>query len=175
MPSLLPPEPTVSYFDDLDFFKDLENEFPAIVYNNDQTSKSEPILSPQHIDEFDLNDKTSLFEYDEEEQNVLYFNNLSPFDIIHPDDLKSEKDNFDNEVDIIQSLGDMAPLPPREQRYPFLRARDYGGVIVFTSRAWRRLFDIRGPLVRELISEFLSTLRFGEVLLDLDAHGTIQF
>ncbi|GJU87399.1 hypothetical protein Tco_1294945 [Tanacetum coccineum] len=49
------------------------------------------------------------------------------------------------------------------------RARDYGGVIVFTSRAWRRLFDIRGPLVRELILEFLSTLRFGEVLLDLDA------
>nr|GEX23221.1 putative retrotransposon Orf1 [Tanacetum cinerariifolium] len=33
----------------------------------------------------------------------------------------------------------------------------------------------RGPLVRELILEFLSTLIFGEVLLDLDAIGTIQF
>ncbi|GKB26891.1 hypothetical protein Tco_0866292 [Tanacetum coccineum] len=58
MPLLPPPEPTVSYFDDLDFFNDFENEFPAIVYNNAQTSKSnlltEPILSPQHIDEFDL-------------------------------------------------------------------------------------------------------------------------
>ncbi|GJV15645.1 hypothetical protein Tco_1360968 [Tanacetum coccineum] len=32
---LLPsPEPTVSYFDDLDFFKDFENEFLAIVYND---------------------------------------------------------------------------------------------------------------------------------------------
>ncbi|GJT70255.1 hypothetical protein Tco_1029541 [Tanacetum coccineum] len=32
-----PPEPTTSCFDDLDFFKDFENEFPAIVYNDAQT------------------------------------------------------------------------------------------------------------------------------------------
>ncbi|GKC87662.1 hypothetical protein Tco_1148311, partial [Tanacetum coccineum] len=107
MPSLPLPEPTVSYLNDLEFFKEFENEFPAIVYNDTQTSKSdlltEPILSPQHVDEFDLNDETSLFEYDEEEQNVLYFNDLFPFDIIHLDDLKSEKDNDNNEIDIIQS------------------------------------------------------------------------
>ncbi|GJZ65081.1 hypothetical protein Tco_0621777 [Tanacetum coccineum] len=53
--------------------------------------------------------------------------------------------------------------------------RDDAGLVVFTSRAWGRLFDTRGPLVRELILEFLITLRFGEVLLDLDAPGTIQF
>ncbi|GKA66410.1 hypothetical protein Tco_0766218, partial [Tanacetum coccineum] len=109
MPSFLPPEPTVSCFNDLDFFKEFVNEFLAIVYNDAQTSKSdsltEPILSPQHIDEFDLNDETSLSKYDEEEQNVLYFNDLFPFNIIHPDDLKLEKDNDDNEIDIIQSLG----------------------------------------------------------------------
>nr|GEX49356.1 putative reverse transcriptase domain-containing protein [Tanacetum cinerariifolium] len=34
MPSLPSPEPSVSCFDDLDFFKDFENEFPAIVYND---------------------------------------------------------------------------------------------------------------------------------------------
>ncbi|GKC23309.1 hypothetical protein Tco_1025459 [Tanacetum coccineum] len=60
---------------DLDFFKDFENEFPAIVYNDAPTSKSdlltEPILSPQHIDEFDLNDETPLSKFDEEEQNGL--------------------------------------------------------------------------------------------------------
>ncbi|GJV49579.1 hypothetical protein Tco_1439791 [Tanacetum coccineum] len=28
------PKPTISYFDDLDFFKDFENEFSAIVYND---------------------------------------------------------------------------------------------------------------------------------------------
>ncbi|GKA76531.1 hypothetical protein Tco_0782992 [Tanacetum coccineum] len=32
MPLLPSPKPAVSYFDDLDFFKDFENEFPAIVY-----------------------------------------------------------------------------------------------------------------------------------------------
>ncbi|GKE86476.1 hypothetical protein Tco_1560218 [Tanacetum coccineum] len=41
MPLLPSPKPTVSYFDDLDFFKDFENEFPAIVY----------------IDEFNLKDE----------------------------------------------------------------------------------------------------------------------
>ncbi|GKE51644.1 hypothetical protein Tco_1486800, partial [Tanacetum coccineum] len=55
--------PTVSYFDDLDFFKDFENEFPAIVYNDALTSKSdfstEPFVIPQHIDEFDLKSDTS--------------------------------------------------------------------------------------------------------------------
>ncbi|GJY47087.1 hypothetical protein Tco_0436150 [Tanacetum coccineum] len=107
MPSLPPPEPTVSYFDNLDFFKDFKNEFLAIVYNDAPTSKSDlltkPILSLQHIDEFDFNDETALSEYDKEEQNILHFNDLFPFNIIHPNDLKSEKDNDDNEIDIIQS------------------------------------------------------------------------
>ncbi|GJX29638.1 hypothetical protein Tco_0237717 [Tanacetum coccineum] len=53
--------------------------------------------------------------------------------------------------------------------------RDDAGVVVFTSRAWGRLFNTRGPLVRELILEFLNTLRFGEELLDFDAPSTIQF
>ncbi|GJR01327.1 hypothetical protein Tco_0524311 [Tanacetum coccineum] len=101
--------PTVSYFDDLDFFKDFENEFPAIVYNDALTSKSdfltEPTVIPQHIDEFDLKDETSLSECDEEEQNVLYFNNLFPFNVIYPDDSKSDKDNDDYKIDIKQSSG----------------------------------------------------------------------
>nr|GFA50250.1 hypothetical protein [Tanacetum cinerariifolium] len=41
MPLLLSPEPTVSYFDDLDIFKDFKNEYPAIVYNDAPTSKSD--------------------------------------------------------------------------------------------------------------------------------------
>ncbi|GJV24879.1 hypothetical protein Tco_1377574 [Tanacetum coccineum] len=312
-----------SCFDDLDFFTDFKNEFPAIVYNDAQT---EPILNPQHIDEFDLNDKTSLSEYDEEEQNVLYFNDLFPFNIIRPDNLKSEKDNDDSKIDIILSFEDneythgsttvfetshdkntknfrpgnfvinlnlriviwihyangmlffliknlCAPfgvpfdpkryykdgvcaillrrprpirqclnfytlvlssidfanmaLPLCEQRHRFLRYegmeyldtdifdfegrlanihrrevhrvpvfdfgglpdlmaeglsgrmlmehRDEAGVSVFTSRAWRRMLDIRGPLVHELILEFFSTFRFGQAILDLDTPGTLQF
>ncbi|GKE38187.1 hypothetical protein Tco_1461592 [Tanacetum coccineum] len=104
LPSLPSPEPTISCFDDLDFFKDFENEFPAIVYNDALTSKSdlltEPILNPQHIDEFNLKDETSLFECDEEEQNVLNFNDLFPFNVMYPNDSKSDKDNDDDKVDI---------------------------------------------------------------------------
>ncbi|GJW50647.1 hypothetical protein Tco_0091998 [Tanacetum coccineum] len=104
MHSFLLPEPKVSYFDDLDYFKDFENEFPAIVYNDALTFKldflTEPTVSPQHVDEFNLKDKTSLSECDEEDQNVLYFNDLFHFNIIYPDDSKLDKDNDDNKIDI---------------------------------------------------------------------------
>nr|GEV34670.1 hypothetical protein [Tanacetum cinerariifolium] len=67
MPWFPSPEPSVSCIDDLDFFKDFENEFPAILYNDALTSKSdfltEPTLCPQHIDEFNLKAETSLSEY----------------------------------------------------------------------------------------------------------------
>ncbi|GJY20855.1 hypothetical protein Tco_0393421 [Tanacetum coccineum] len=105
------PEPTVSCLDDLDFFKDFENKFPTIVYNDTLTSKSdlltEPILNPQHIDEINLKDKTSLSECDEEEQNVLNFN-LFPFNVIYPNDSKSDKDNDDDKFNIEHSLGDLS-------------------------------------------------------------------
>ncbi|GJZ83708.1 hypothetical protein Tco_0648881 [Tanacetum coccineum] len=104
MPLLPSPEPTVSYFDDLDFFKDFENEFQAIVYNDALTSKSdfltEPTISIKHIDEFNLKDETSLSECDEEEQNVLYFNDLFSFNVIYPDDSKSDTANDDDRIDI---------------------------------------------------------------------------
>ncbi|GJW43587.1 hypothetical protein Tco_0072386 [Tanacetum coccineum] len=111
IPSFPSPEPEVSYFNDLDFFKDFENEFPAIVYNDALTSKldllTEPTISRRHIDEFDLKDETSLSECDEEEQNILYFNDLFPFNVIYPDDLKSDMGNNNDKIDIEQPLGDM--------------------------------------------------------------------
>ncbi|GKC09045.1 hypothetical protein Tco_1000655, partial [Tanacetum coccineum] len=196
MPLFPSPEPTVSYFDDLDHFKYFENEFPAIVYNDALMSKldflTEPTISPQHTDEFNLKDETSLSECNEEEQNVLYFNNLFPLNVIYPDDLKSDKDNDDDEI---QSSGDMAPLPPRDQRHLWLRSvnlvhvLDFAGLTkgmrqtldgrlrmvytgdegqeLFTSHAWRRLFEIRGPLVREFILEFLSTCRMNDTEMGL--------
>ncbi|GKC91167.1 hypothetical protein Tco_1151816 [Tanacetum coccineum] len=84
----LSPNPTVDYFDDLDYFKDFENEFPAIIYNDGLTSKSDieikPLVSFERIGEFNLIDEASLSEYDKE--IVLRFNDL--FNIIHPDDSK---------------------------------------------------------------------------------------
>ncbi|GJV85079.1 hypothetical protein Tco_1524977, partial [Tanacetum coccineum] len=80
-------------------------------YNDALTSKSDfstkPTLCPQHIDEFDLKDETSLSEYDEVEKNVSYFNVLFPFNIVYPDDLKSDKGNDNNKIDMIQSLGNL--------------------------------------------------------------------
>ncbi|GJW85389.1 hypothetical protein Tco_0158534, partial [Tanacetum coccineum] len=108
MPSFPPPDPMVSYFDDLDYFKDFEKEFLAIVYNDALTSKSdfltELAVSP-HIDESNLKDETSLSEYDEEEQNVLYFNDLFPFNVIYHSDSKSNKDDDD------KPWGDVSVIP----------------------------------------------------------------
>ncbi|GKC64186.1 hypothetical protein Tco_1096784 [Tanacetum coccineum] len=251
MPLFSSPKPTVSCIDDLDFFKDFENEFPAIVYNDALMSKSdfstEPTLCPQHINEFDLKDETSFSKYVEKEQNVLYFNNLFPFNISYPD-LKLDKDNDDNKIDMIQSSGGnentkgsnnqlegshdkiskvfimksfvmklnvnieawnylvngmlfnliknlYVPfgIPFDPKRYykdgdctRMLRRPRYKGAgsvdIALPPRDQRNqylsleaLFDIRGPLVHELILEFFSTFRFGEAMLDLDTPGALQF
>ncbi|GKD38568.1 hypothetical protein Tco_1258775, partial [Tanacetum coccineum] len=94
-----------------------KNSFPAIVYNDALTSKSdsstEPVEIPHRINEFDLKTKTSLSECDGEEQNVVYCNDLLPFNIIYPNDLESDKDNDDNEIDMA--------LSPRDQRHQYLR------------------------------------------------------
>nr|GEV33929.1 endochitinase EP3-like [Tanacetum cinerariifolium] len=114
IPSFPSPGPEVSYYNDLDFFKDFEKEFPAIVYNDALTSKSdfltEPTVSHQHIDEFNSKDDTSFSRCDEKEQCILYFNDLC-FNVIYPDDLKSDKDNDDDKIDIKQPLGDMSIIP----------------------------------------------------------------
>ncbi|GKA73857.1 hypothetical protein Tco_0780159 [Tanacetum coccineum] len=121
--------------DDLHDLSSMEAEFPAIVINDAfapqdalqcksqvSTLVNDDIDFRISFDESDDEDYTIfLSEYDEEEQNILYFNDLFHFNIIHPDDLKSENDNDNNEIDITQSSEDMAPLPPREQRHPFVR------------------------------------------------------
>nr|GEW11305.1 hypothetical protein [Tanacetum cinerariifolium] len=112
MPSFSSSEPTVSYFDDFDYFKNFEKEFLAIGYNDALTSKldfSEPTVSPQHIDEFD---ETSFSKCDGGEQNIIYFNYIFPFNVIYLDDL-SDKDNDNDKIDIEQSSGDLSiePLP----------------------------------------------------------------
>ncbi|GJZ85525.1 hypothetical protein Tco_0650864 [Tanacetum coccineum] len=114
-PLFPPPEPEVNYFNYLDFLEDFENEYPAIVYNDALTSKSdfltEPAVSPQNIDEFNLKDETPLSECDEKEQNNLYFNDLFSFNVIYPDDLKSDTDNDNDKIDIEQPSGDMSVIP----------------------------------------------------------------
>ncbi|GJW75972.1 hypothetical protein Tco_0137654 [Tanacetum coccineum] len=111
MPSFPSSEPTVSYFDDFDYFKDFKKEFPAIAYNDALTSEldfsHEPTVSPQHIDEFD---ETSLSECDDKGQNVIHCNDLFPFSIIYLDDL-SDKDNDNDKIDIEHSSGNLSIEP----------------------------------------------------------------
>ncbi|GJV95681.1 hypothetical protein Tco_1547258 [Tanacetum coccineum] len=106
-------------------------EFPAIVFNDTLTSEAtlwcEPAVSSLNdeidfrisFDESDDEDctptvnETSLSKCDEEEQNVLNFNDLLPFNVIYPNDSKSDKDNDDDKVDIEHSSGELSvkPLP----------------------------------------------------------------
>ncbi|GKA80886.1 hypothetical protein Tco_0787578 [Tanacetum coccineum] len=104
---------SLRYFVDLDFFNDLENEFPAIVYNDAQTSKLDDLDYFKDLRTNSNHYETSLSECDEEEQNVLNFNDLFPFNVIYPNDSKSDKDNDDDKVDIEHSSGDLSvkPLP----------------------------------------------------------------
>nr|GEX98257.1 hypothetical protein [Tanacetum cinerariifolium] len=80
-----------------------KNDFLSIVFNDGLTSKSnlriKPLISIECIDETDLINKTSFFEYGEE--IISCFNDL--FNDIHPDDLKLEKDDDDNNIGIMQS------------------------------------------------------------------------
>ncbi|GJR07816.1 hypothetical protein Tco_0790468 [Tanacetum coccineum] len=131
-------EPTVSFLNDneIDFrisFDESDDEDYTVVYDensfsykiisvknlktdseNDNEKVNMPLFpspSPRHIDEFDLKDETSLSECDEKEQNVLYFNDLLPFNVIYPDDLKLDTDNDIDKIDIEQPSGDMSVIP----------------------------------------------------------------
>ncbi|GKB96007.1 hypothetical protein Tco_0982144 [Tanacetum coccineum] len=155
------------YSNDLDFFKDIKNEFPAIVYNDALTSKSdfltEPTESPQHIDEFNLKNEISLSECDEKEQNVLYFNDLFPFNVIYHDDLKLDKDNDIDEIDIEQSSEDMSVVP-----LPNVINTDDGAYAL-------RISTIPGNLHQQNLGIlFVLTVMLGVISVTLDeANGLI--
>ncbi|GJT81655.1 retrovirus-related pol polyprotein from transposon TNT 1-94 [Tanacetum coccineum] len=90
------PGPTISHSDDLDFFKDFENEFSAITYNDDLTSK---LTEPSDIDDDEINVTQS------SERNA-----------INIDTKGSDKP--------MKMCHDMAPLPSRDHRHPWLRMSD---------------------------------------------------
>ncbi|GKC14713.1 hypothetical protein Tco_1011495, partial [Tanacetum coccineum] len=87
---------------DHDYFNDFENEFPAIVYNDGLTSKSDLMIktpvSTDKTDEFDPIDKTSLSDY--EEEIISRFNDL--FNDTHSIDSNLEINNDDNNIGVVQ-------------------------------------------------------------------------
>ncbi|GKC01502.1 hypothetical protein Tco_0987638 [Tanacetum coccineum] len=150
--------PTVSYFDDLDYFKDFEKEFPAIIYNDALTSQldflTEPTVSPQQINEFNLKDETSLSECDEDEQNVLNFNDLFPFNLIYPNDSKSDKDNDDDDkIDIEHSSGDLSIKP-----LPNVINTDYGAYAQWSNKLLETSHDTSNKIFKT--ESFIKELNF---------------
>ncbi|GKA15592.1 hypothetical protein Tco_0695339 [Tanacetum coccineum] len=90
----------------------------------------------------------------------------------------------------------MAPLPHRDLRHPQLRYQAYGydeGIVhsyeqrletiwgrpvnraLFTSHAWRRLFEVRPPLVREFMLELFSTFMMSDTKMGLDVTDILCF
>ncbi|GJZ81951.1 hypothetical protein Tco_0646945 [Tanacetum coccineum] len=49
------------------------------------------------------------------------------------------------------------------------------GQALFTSQTWRRLFEVRAPVVREFMLEFFSTYRMGDIEIGLDVADTLYF
>ncbi|GKD50588.1 hypothetical protein Tco_1279564, partial [Tanacetum coccineum] len=102
---------------DLGSTRSVETEFPTIVFND--TFISEPTVSYLNdeinfrisFDDSDDEDYTALSECDEEEQNILYFNDLFSFNVIYPDDLKSDEENDDDKTDIEHSSRDFSVKP----------------------------------------------------------------
>ncbi|GJW77500.1 hypothetical protein Tco_0139182 [Tanacetum coccineum] len=104
------------YGEDIHYLRLFETEFPAIVYNDTWASKSglssEPTVIPQHVDEVNLKDETSLSEYNDEEYNVIAFNDLFHFNIYSVNDSKLHTDNDDDDkIDVKQFSGDLSIEP----------------------------------------------------------------
>ncbi|GJR32970.1 hypothetical protein Tco_1109202 [Tanacetum coccineum] len=104
----------IGYDEDIQDLRSFETEFPAIVFNDALTSKvmlsCEPTVSPFNDHKIDF--RTSFNESDDEDYtNILYFNDLFPFNVIYPDDLKRDTNNDNDEIDIEQPSGDMSVIP----------------------------------------------------------------
>ncbi|GJU85141.1 hypothetical protein Tco_1292687 [Tanacetum coccineum] len=102
----------VRYFEDIDYFKDFENEFLAIVYKDALTPEpevlSEPTISAHHAIKVDFDFKISLSDSDDENYTVIYDNDSFSYKIFNVDDLKLDMGNGDDKIDIKQPLGDLS-------------------------------------------------------------------
>ncbi|GJU82765.1 hypothetical protein Tco_1285130 [Tanacetum coccineum] len=121
----------VRYFEDIDYFKDFENEFPAIVYNDALTSEpevssdfknefpaivyngalatdhkisSEPSVSPLDNNKIDF--RISLDEFDDEDYICIYDKSSFSYKLISINDLKTDSGNDNDKVNI--------ELPPED-------------------------------------------------------------
>nr|GEU98240.1 hypothetical protein [Tanacetum cinerariifolium] len=187
----------VRYFEDVDYFKNFEAEFPAIVYKDALTSK--PEISPEPTNlyaSFGIPFNPKQFYKDgvytrgcegpymaprpprAKRYHWLRFEGQDYIDV----DIQDFKDQlgkiYDRYVHRVHVLDfDILTKEMREAMTNRLRIEHPNAQeqVVFTSHAWRALFGICRPLVQELILELFSTFRIAEGVLDLDAAKTLQF
>nr|GEX10949.1 ribonuclease H-like domain-containing protein [Tanacetum cinerariifolium] len=183
----------VRYFDDYNYLKDFENEFSAIVYDDALTSRLE--ISSEHADIVDVNVPKKSHEFNEDfETNVTYITNRLPPRAQRHLWLTYEVEGYTkgivqdyehrlamifsrqvNHVHILDFEGLTDEM--RQGLTDRLRMLYTGGEghVLFTSHAWRRLFKIRGSLVREFMLEFFSTCRISDTKMGLDIANTMCF
>ncbi|GKE65500.1 hypothetical protein Tco_1519661 [Tanacetum coccineum] len=102
----------VNYFDDVNYFKAFKAEFPTIVFNDTLMSKpevpSEPIVSTRQTKDGDFDFAISYDESDDEDYTFTYDKNLFYYKLVSVNDLKSNSDNYDNEIGIETPLVDVS-------------------------------------------------------------------
>ncbi|GKA82471.1 hypothetical protein Tco_0789219, partial [Tanacetum coccineum] len=146
-----------------------------------------------NLDHLSLKNSDSDSKVDSESKNKEDSENEGDLhDLFHEEQVETTKND---KHDIYKnSLAYMAPLPYHNLRHPWLRYQVDGydegitlgdrlsmvytgddGQALFTSHAWRRLFEVKGPLVREFILEFLNTCRISDTKMGLDVADTLCF
>nr|GEX99875.1 hypothetical protein [Tanacetum cinerariifolium] len=136
-----------------DSFMNLKTEYPAIVFNDisDATFSRELTLR-YHVDGYD----EGIVHSYEQRLETIWGRSVNR---VHMLDFAGLTDGMR------QTL---------EDRLSMVYAGDDEEAL-FTSQAWRQLFKVREPLVREFILEFLSTCRMSDTKMGLDVVDTLCF
>ncbi|GJY57874.1 hypothetical protein Tco_0457766 [Tanacetum coccineum] len=87
-------------------------DFPAIVYKDALTSElgvsSEPMVSAHHVKKVDFDFVISFDESDDEYYTFTYDKNSFSYKLVYVNDLKSDSDNDNDEINIKQSSRDIS-------------------------------------------------------------------
>ncbi|GJR37084.1 hypothetical protein Tco_1212768 [Tanacetum coccineum] len=156
-----------------DSLTNFETKYPAIVFDDtsNATLLCEPTIRPLNENKIDF--RISFDESDDEDYMNLYV----PFGI--PFDPKRYYKDGVYIKNIAEAKGSETPMAQgmRQTLDDRLRMVYIGdeGHELFTNHAWRRLFEIRTPLVREFILEFFSTCRMSDTEMGLDIADTLCF
>ncbi|GJY65703.1 hypothetical protein Tco_0467941 [Tanacetum coccineum] len=185
------------YDEDVHDLRSVETEFPTIVSNDELSSEKtlscKPMVSSLNNNEIDF--RISFDESDDEDYTVVFDKNLFSYKLIYVNDLKTDSENdnkkvnmpsfrspkpkrhemiFERQVNRVHLLDFEGLTPDMRQdlavRLRMVYTRD-DGQEVFVSHAWRRLFEIRAPLVHEFLLDFFSTCRIGSEMSDDGLRG----